>query len=43
MPDRRVSGRVVGIDTDGALILAGEGGGRERIVAGDLFPMIGSD
>ncbi len=43
MPDRRVSGRVVGIDTDGALILAGEGGVRERIVAGDVFPMIDSD
>ena len=39
MPDRQVSGRVVGIDTDGALILVGEGGGRERIVAGDLIPM----
>jgi len=27
MPDRRVSGRVEGIDTDGTLILMGEGGG----------------
>ncbi|MFQ5541834.1 MAG: biotin--[acetyl-CoA-carboxylase] ligase [Candidatus Binatia bacterium] len=43
MPDESVSGRVVGIDTDGALILVGEGGDRERIVAGDVFPLSGSD
>jgi len=39
MPDRRVSGRVEGIDTDGTLILMGEGGDRERIVAGDVIPI----
>ncbi len=39
MPDGSVQGKAMGIDTDGALILEGEGGHRERIVAGDVIPI----
>ncbi len=39
MPDGSVQGKAMGIDTDGALILEGEGGRRERIVAGDVIPI----
>ncbi len=39
MPDGVVQGKAMGIDTDGALILEGEGGHRERILAGDVIPV----
>jgi BirA family biotin operon repressor/biotin-[acetyl-CoA-carboxylase] ligase len=39
MPEGSVQGKAMGIDTDGALILEGEGGHRERIVAGDVIPI----
>lgn len=39
MPDGQISGKVVGIDMDGALIIEGEGGNQERILAGDVLPL----
>lgn len=39
MPDGRTSGKVIGVDMDGALIIEGKGGGRERILAGDVIPL----
>jgi BirA family biotin operon repressor/biotin-[acetyl-CoA-carboxylase] ligase len=39
MTDCAVIGRAVGLDTDGALIVALPGGGRQRIVAGDVIPL----
>lgn len=38
MTDRILIGTAKGIDRDGALILEGEEGKRQRIVAGDVFP-----
>ncbi|HEX2226880.1 MAG TPA: biotin--[acetyl-CoA-carboxylase] ligase, partial [Candidatus Binatia bacterium] len=38
MGDRSISGRAVGIDSDGLLIIE-SGGARERIVAGDVIPL----
>lgn len=38
MTDRSITGRVLGIDADGLLIVE-SGGGRERIVAGDVVPL----
>ncbi len=39
MPDGQISGKAVGIDMDGALIIEGEGGDQERILAGDVVPL----
>jgi BirA family biotin operon repressor/biotin-[acetyl-CoA-carboxylase] ligase len=39
MVDRILVGRAVGIDGDGALIIALPDGGRQRIVAGDVVPI----
>ena len=40
MPDGQTSGKALGIDMDGALILEGKGGDRERILAGDVIPVM---
>lgn len=37
--DHAVLGRAMGIDRDGALIIEGEGGALQRIVAGDVVPV----
>jgi BirA family biotin operon repressor/biotin-[acetyl-CoA-carboxylase] ligase len=39
MTDRTVTGRALGIDTDGALIIETADGGNRRIVAGDVIPV----
>ena len=39
MTDRAIIGRAVGLDADGALIIALADGGRQRIVAGDVIPV----
>jgi BirA family biotin operon repressor/biotin-[acetyl-CoA-carboxylase] ligase len=39
MTDRAVVGHAVGLDADGALLVAISDGGRERIVAGDVIPL----
>ncbi len=39
MPDGHTSGKALGIDMDGALILEGKGGDPERILAGDVIPI----
>ena len=37
LPDRELSGRFSGLDSDGALLLEGCGGTVTRITAGDVF------
>ncbi|NIO09917.1 MAG: biotin--[acetyl-CoA-carboxylase] ligase [Deltaproteobacteria bacterium] len=39
MPDGVVQGKAIGIDLDGALILEGASGKRERVLAGDVIPI----
>ncbi|MDP6559465.1 MAG: biotin--[acetyl-CoA-carboxylase] ligase [Candidatus Binatia bacterium] len=39
MADRSVSGKAIGIDSDGALLVEGDEGARERILAGDVIPV----
>jgi biotin-(acetyl-CoA carboxylase) ligase len=39
MIDKIITGTAKGIDRDGALIVGDDHGERQRIVAGDVFPL----
>jgi biotin-(acetyl-CoA carboxylase) ligase len=37
--DQTVTGRAIGIDPDGALLIEDQWGARQRVLAGDVIPL----